>query len=278
MRVAIIQNNPVLGAVAANLAAVGDAIGDRKFDLLVLPELFASGYYFHSAAQVRQLAEPVSNGPTVQFLVALAGRKNAYVCGGLPELANGKIYNSALLVGPQGLVAVYRKLHLFYEEKLWFEPGDSPLAVNTIAGRHGEAARVGMLLCYDWRFPEVARVLALQGAQLLLHPANLVQPYAQAAMVTRCLENRVYALTANRVGEDVRPDGSRLEFTGRSQAVGPDGEVLAQAAAQDTALLELDLDPARADDKTVTEHNHLLDERRPEMYLPVTAEDGARVA
>ncbi len=261
MRLTIIQSNPRLGAVETNLAAVQSAIKEAAFDLLVLPELFATGYYFHDRAQVQQLSEPVPSGPTTRFLIELAAAKEAFICGGLVERDSDCLYNSAVLVGPEGLIGRYRKLHLFYEEKLWFTPGDGPLEVYDLG-----IARVGMMVCFDWRFPEVARILALKGAQVLLHPANLVQPYCQDAMITRCLENRVFAITANRIGSDTKPDGCSLTFTGRSQVVSPLGEVLCRATEGEEITLTVNIAPGEADDKLVTEHNHLLSDRRPEYY------------
>ncbi len=270
MRLALIQSNPQLGAVEANLAAVQAVVAEAAFDLLVLPELFATGYYFHDRGQVRQLSEPVPSGPTTQFLIELAAAKEAFICGGLVERDSDCLYNSAVLVGPEGLIACYRKLHLFYEEKLWFTPGNGSPEVHDLGvglpGVGTPKARVGMMVCYDWRFPEVARTLALKGAQVILHPTNLVQPYCQEAMITRCLENGVFAATANRVGTDAKPDGSRLTFTGRSQVVNPQGEVMSQAPVDEEAVLIIDIDPAEADDKFVTEHNHLLNDRRPDYY------------
>lgn len=270
MRLALIQGNPQLGAVEANLAAVQAVIAEAAFDLLVLPELFATGYYFHDRGQVRQLSEPVPGGPTTQFLIELATAKEAFICGGLVERDSDRLYNSAVLVGPEGLIACYRKLHLFYEETLWFTPGNGSPEVHDLGvglpGGGTPRARVGMMVCYDWRFPEVARTLALKGAQVILHPTNLVQPYCQEAMITRCLENGVFAATANRVGTDAKPDGSRLTFTGRSQVVNPQGEVMSQAPVDEETVLIIDIDPAEADDKFVTEHNHLLNDRRPDYY------------
>lgn len=261
MHITIVQNQPRIGVVQANLAAVQSAVEGAAFDVLVLPELFATGYFFHDQAQVRQLGEQVPGGPTTRFLIELAAAKEAFVCGGLIEQEDNCLYNSAVLAGPEGFIGRYRKLHLFYEEKLWFTPGDEPLEVYDLG-----IARVGMMVCYDWRFPEVARILALKGAQVLLHPTNLVQPYCQDAMITRCLENGVFAVTANRIGSDTKPDGSSLTFTGGSQIVNTRGEVLCRATADEETVLTADVDPGEADDKLVTEYNHLLSDRRPEYY------------
>ncbi len=266
MRLSVLQHSPALGETDANLAAVRETLDGATFDLLVLPELFASGYFFHSTAQVEALAEPVPGGPTTAALIEMARAGGGHVCGGLVERAGGRLYNSAVLAGPDGWIGTYRKLHLFYQESRWFTPGDAPPAVYDLG-----AARVGMLICFDWRYPEVARMLALQGAQLLLHPANLVQPHCQAAMVTRSLENRVFIATANRIGTEAQPGGESLTFTGRSQIIDPQGHLLAQAEPREPALLEVSIDPAQADDKSITGTDHLFENRRPEHYGILTA-------
>lgn len=265
MRIAVVQSQPVLGAIDENLAAIQRRIEKSDFDLLLLPELFASGYYFHDIEQVQRLSENIPKGPGAQFLLNLAAQRAAYVCGGLLERENDCFFNTALLAGPDGEIGRYRKLHLFNEEKLWFTPGDRPPVVYDL-----EPGRVGIMICFDWRFPEVARLLALQGAELLLHPANLVQPYCQDAMVTRCLENGVFAATANRVGEDTKPDGSSMAFTGKSQIVTPQGRILQRASENGVTVLTADIQLSDADIKTVTEYNHLLKDRWPEHYGAIT--------
>ncbi len=267
MRLILYQSCPRLGEVEANLETVKAVVDQAAFDLLVLPELFATGYYFHCMEQVAQLSEQIPGGPVTHFLIDLAHRKQAFICAGLIERDGDRFYNCAVLAGPEGLVGRYRKLHLFNEEKLWFTPGDAPPQVYDLG-----LAQVGMIICFDWRYPETARLLALQGAQLLLHPANLVQPYCQDAMVTRCLENRVFAVTANRVGTDAKPDGANITFTGRSQVVDPEGNVVARASNDETAVLTVDIDPRLADDKQVNEYNHLLNDRRPAYYRLLTKE------
>jgi len=170
-------------------------------------------------------------------------------------------------VGAKGVEGVYRKVHLFDEEKRWFSPGRAPWPVF----RRGRA-RVGVLICFDWRFPEAARALALAGADVLAHPSNLVLPYCQESMRTRALENRVYCLTANRVGEDrSSSSGRRLAFTGRSQAVDPTGQVLWRAGRSRPAARVVDLDLARARDKRVTARNDLWGDRVPALYASLAA-------
>jgi predicted amidohydrolase len=156
-------------------------------------------------------------------------------------------------------VAVYRKIHLFMDEIGLFTPGDEPFAVVAANG-----VRLGMMVCFDWYFPESARSLALLGAQIILHPANLVLPFCQSAMITRCLENRVFAVTANRGGAEDR-QGKEMRFTGRSQIARPDGTYERLPDDAD-AMLAAEIDPQRADNKKLTPLNDLLQNRRPHLY------------
>jgi len=121
------------------------------------------------------------------------------------------------------------------------------------------------MICFDWMFPESMRSLALQGSQIICHSANLVMPYCQAAMVTRCLENGVFTITANRVGHDHR-GGQSLHFTGQSQIIDPRGRVIARAGKLMEEVLVRDIDPGLADDKWLNPANHLLNDRRPALY------------
>ncbi len=268
IRVAAIQTRPVFGDVEGNVArAIALAEGVRPAaQLYVFPELMTSGYVFVARSEAMALAETPgahpAHAPGLAALAAWAKARKVWACAGFPEKDGTRVFNSAALIAPNGRVAdVYRKIHLFDEEKRWFAPGDRAPRVTRVG-----PARVGMLVCYDWRFPEIARVLALAGADVIAHPSNLVVPkFAQQAMRVRALENRVYAVTANRVGEDVRP-GTRLGFTGKSQIVGVNGELLASAPARTPRSIAATLDLAKARNKTFTPRNDLFGDRRPEMY------------
>jgi len=188
-----------------------------------------------------------------------------HIVAGIPERDGTHLYNSSVLISPTGETAVYRKAHLFLEEKSWFDPGDTGFTVHRV----GEA-RVGMLICFDWIYPEAARVLALRGAQLICHPANLVLPYCQDAMKTRAIENRVFIATVNRTGREER-GGPWYEFTGRSQVVNPKGEVLIRLGEDEDRAETVEVDLAQALDKKMTERNQLLSDRRPDLYGEITA-------
>ena len=121
------------------------------------------------------------------------------------------------------------------------------------------------MICFDWRFPEVMRTLTLRGAQIVAHPSNLVLPFCQAAMVTRCLENTVFAATANRIGTEDR-DGRSVSFTGRSVIMGTQGEHLASGSISSADVLTVEIDPKLADSKTINPYNDTLATRRTEFY------------
>ncbi len=221
IRVAAIQTNPVFGEISANVESALAQL-PAQTDLAVFPELFNTGYQFHSRDEAWKMAEDLETGPTCKHLRQAAASSNTVLIAGLAERAGDHVYNTAVLIRPDGSLEKYRKIHLFWDEKDIFTPGDLEFCVVTAAG-----ARVGMMVCFDWVFPEAARTLALRGAEILCHPSNLVLQFCPDAMITRCLENRVFAITANRVGSENRT-GQQLDFIGLSQVVGPGGDRFAQ--------------------------------------------------
>ncbi|MCG6892388.1 MAG: hypothetical protein LJE65_02180 [Desulfobacteraceae bacterium] len=254
------QYHPEFGATGRNLEKVEDTLVGVDADIIVLPELAFTGYFFQDREELRELAEDVSESPIVQSLSRLCKNNAFYMVAGFAERFKERLYNSAIVIGPSGLLYRYRKLHLFHTEKEYFDPGDTPLGTIEIRG-----ARVGVMICFDWAFPEVARSLALQGADLLCHPSNLVLTYCQKTMRTRSLENSVYSVTANRTGKDARPRGELL-FTGQSQIVGPKGEVVASSDSDEEAVVLRAVDLSGARNKAITENNDLFADRRPEFY------------
>lgn len=260
MKTGFYQFRPLFGKPDRNCNKMLAALQDVQADLLVLPELALSGYYFANKDEALSLAEDPNDSDRLNALADLAAKKDMHLVVGFAERQGDKCYNSAALIGPNGIEHIYRKLHLFNEEKFCFDAGDIPFTVNTVKG-----VKLGLIVCFDWAFPEAIRTLAMQGAQLICQPANLVLTYCQQTMLARSIENRVFIITCNRYGEDKRPQGS-LKFTGRSQLVAPAGELVHRAAAQRDALYVTEIDPAAADNKMITRHNHLFEDRRPEFY------------
>jgi len=263
MNVGYVQTEPRFGERASNFDAVRALVEGgpklRPIDLLVLPELFTTGYVFTSREEAVSLSEP-AEGPTAKFLRDIARMTGGVVVGGFAEADGRKIYNSSLIVDADRILGTYRKIHLYDREKLWFEPGDRPPALYRAGG-----AAFGVMICFDWYFPETMRLLMLLGAQVAAHPANLVLPYCQDAMKTRCLENRMFAVTANRIGRELR-GASELYFTGASQITAVDGSVLSVAPAKEGYVDVVTIDPAAANLKQINENNDLRLDRRVELY------------
>jgi predicted amidohydrolase len=265
MRVAYYQFNPRFGECDANIARCVDRIRSVEADLLVLPELFATGYQFVSVSEVREMAEEGADGPVLSAMRDLAREKDLFIVGGFAEKEGSQLYNSSFLIGPQGLIDIYRKSHLFMEEKLWFTPGNTPYRVHDIG-----LAKIGMMICFDWLFPEVARILALQGADIICHPANLVLPYCPQATITRALENRVFIILANRIGHEERGDKKRLTFIGNSRIVNPWGEILVDSPSDTEEIRIIEIDPQKSRDKTLAGMNDIFRDRRKEFFSPLT--------
>jgi predicted amidohydrolase len=261
MKVGFYQFRPLFGKPEKNCQKILSALENVDADLIVLPELALTGYYFKDKNESLKHAEDPDNSTRIDALVNLASNRNMHLVIGFAEKRGEQCYNSAALIGPGGIEHIYRKVHLFNEEKFCFEPGDTPFIVNDING-----VKIGIMVCFDWVFPEATRTLAMQGAEIICHPSNLVLAFCQQTMLARCLENRVFAITANRFGTDKRPHGT-LRFTGKSQIVSTRGDLIHRAASQREALYITEIDPAEAHDKFITKHNDLFEDRRPEFYL-----------
>ena len=248
-----------------------------------MPELLNTGYQFVTKKEALALSEPVPDGPTTKTLIHTAKTLKTSIVAGLAERDGGKCYNAAVLISPKGYIATYRKIHLFYEENRWFTPGDRPFQVypvsyqNDKGGHPGVSPRaastrstrmtckIGIMICFDWVFPESARTLALLGADVICHPSNLVLPHCPQAMITRCLENRVFAATANRIGTEARKQ-EKLHFIGQSQMVSPKGELLFRAPEDKEAVHVVTFDPKEARNKSINPYNHLLKNRVEKFY------------
>ncbi len=262
MKIGIYQFAPKWGDKTANLSRICAELRRHPgVRLWILPELCTSGYQFRSAQEVKRLAEPFPGGPSSEIIAALSAELQTSIILGVIEESANAVYNSAALFSRGDLLGRYQKIHLFLNEKRWFQPGQQPFRVYSIDGLN-----VGLMICFDWIFPEAARSLARQGAQLIAHPANLVLPYCQAAMVTRSIENRVFTATANRIGsESIRPENP-LRFTGASQITNPAGQRLGRLGEEEQGVLIADIDPALADKKRITPANDIFADRRPDLY------------
>jgi 5-aminopentanamidase len=266
--VACCQLAPRIGELEHNrvqaLATIEAAARDGA-RVVVLPELCNSGYVFADADEARRLAEP-ADGPTVSGWAELARSLDLVLVGGFCELdPSGAVRNSAALVDPGGIRAIYRKAHLWDREGLVFAPGsDPPPVVDTDAGK------IGVMVCYDLEFPEWMRLAALQGAALICAPVNWPavprpageRPGEVVRVQAAAASNRVFIAACDRVGTE-----RGVDWIGGSVIVDVDGFPVAgpaTAGEELTLLGRCRLDDAL--DKRLNEHNDVLADRRPELY------------
>jgi predicted amidohydrolase len=268
MRLAFVQTSPGLGNERLNLEQAFSLIERvREADLVVLPELFHSGYAVRNLNEARSLAvSPDEMSEPLMMCLDAARQFRSTIVAGFLEIdrPSNRLYNSAWMIDESGIIGKYRKVHLFDREFDIFHPGDSLSPVVKTGG-----ARVGMMICFDWAFPESWGMLAWGGrdgvgAQIIAHPVNLVLPDAcPLAVRSRALENRIFVVSAGRIGTDEGPDGE-LIFRAGSRIVAPDGSILAAGPDDRPGADMVAIDPAWADDKFITPRNHILRERFPE--------------
>jgi predicted amidohydrolase len=258
MHVAVVQTNTIFGEVKKNIQDALDLMGTVKADLYVLPELFNTGYNFVKQKELAALGER-ADGATYEMLLKFAEDQKCYIAYGFAEKAD-TMYNSSSLIGPEGLIGLYRKVHLFYRENIFFAPGNLSFPVFDLP-----FGKIGLMICFDWAYPESARTLALKGAQLIAHPSNLVLPYCPDGMITRALENKIFTATADRVGEENR-GGIEMKFIGTSEIVDPDGKILCRLGASEPSIAVVDIDLSIADNKQINEHNDVFKGRRMDQY------------
>ncbi|MEM9439054.1 MAG: carbon-nitrogen hydrolase family protein [Pseudomonadota bacterium] len=265
MRLAVYQGGAVgrdVDEQLDHLAEVARHVADRGARLLVLPEMYLTGYHIGADA-VAALAEPVT-GPSAERAAAIAQATGVALLYGYPERGDdGRIYNAALLIDREGRqLANHRKVHLFGEiDRSAFSPGDGQPTLAEIDG-----IRVGLLICYDVEFPEAVRLLALEGADLILVPTALMAPYdfiARSLVPTRAYENQVFVTYANRVGAE-----HELTYLGQSCIIGPDGAELARAG-RDEELIVADLNPSSLSMSRAI--NTYFQDRRPDLYGALVA-------
>jgi len=258
MKIGFIQFSPKLDDMDANIKKISIFADQfKEADLLVLPELCNSGYNFKSSEQAYDTSEEIEKSEFIDCLKSICKQYDLFIASGFNEREGKELYNTSVLIGPDGFIGKYRKLHLFMNEKKYFKPGNVGLPVFDIG-----ICKVGMLVCFDWMFPEVWRILAIKGADIICHPSNLVLPgLCQRAIPIHSLTNRVYIITANRIGTE-----DDFTFTGLSTISNPKGEVLYQASEDKEEVKIVDINISLARDKKITPMNDIMDDRRTSEY------------
>ena len=266
MRIACYQGPERSGSPEANLMQLGRMATEasaKGAQLLVAPEMFLSGYAIGAEA-VAQRAEP-RDGALLAGAADIARQNGIALIFGFPEKGpDGKVYNGAAAIGAGGeLLSVYRKAHLFGDlDRRQFAAGNDEPLLFDVAG-----VKAGIMICYDVEFPEMARSLALKGAELIVVPTGLMQPYdviARILVPARAYENQVFVAYTNRCGQE-----ADLDYCGLSCVVGPDGSDLVRAGrGEELIFADLDLESLTRS----RQMNPYFTDRRPELYSAVTAE------
>lgn len=271
--VASVQFEPRLGAVADNLSrslAAIERAARLGAQIVVLPELANSGYVFRDRHEAFALAEPIPDGPSATAWAAAARRLQLVIVAGIAERVGDRLFNAAVVLGPQGPMGTYRKLHLWGDEHLYFEAGD--LGLPVFDSVHG---RLGVVICYDGWFPETYRLLAMRGVDIVCMPTNWVpmagQRVDRPAMATTLAMANAHAnglslICANRVGLE-----RQQPFIGQSVIVGSDGwPVAGPASAEREELLIARIDVMRSRRaRQLNAFNHVLRDRRDDLYDPM---------
>lgn len=271
MKIAAVQMDVTLADVEANLQKIERRLAETRAAgavLTVFPECGLTGYCFESLEEARPLAQPIP-GPATERLRVACANLGCHLVAGMLESEATRIYNAAVLVGPDGVAGSYRKVHLpSLGIDRFASYGDRPFTVHDIGD-----LRIGMSICYDGAFPESARAMAIQGADLIVLPTNWppgAECMAAHGINIRAMENNVYYLSANRVGNE-----RGFRFIGQSRICDPSGETLAESSGDNEEILYAEVDPATAREKLLVRvpGRHEIDrmaDRRPEMYAILT--------
>ncbi|HVJ85118.1 MAG TPA: carbon-nitrogen hydrolase family protein [Caulifigura sp.] len=273
MQIAAVQMDVKIGDVAGNSKRMADFVRHNASggaQLSVFPECAATGYCFDTLEEGRQVGETLNSSLSIETMTAACRATSSYAVYGTLEKTETELFNAAVLVGPQGLIGSYRKVHLpWLGIDKYTTYGDRPFDVHEVGG-----VRLGMNICYDSGFPESSRCLTLLGADLVVLPTNWppgAECLAEHAIRTRAMENGIYYVAVNRVGEE-----RGTTFIGRSSICAPNGDVMAMASPNHEEILIAEIDPERARRKRIvrTPGKHVIDrvaDRRPDMYGPLVA-------
>ena len=266
LKLAVVQFTPRFGKKEENFSRMQELVENVSADIILFPELCTTGYFFLSREEVARVAETAS-GPSSSFFAKMARNKNAVVVAGFAERYRNNLYNACMVTVPEHKKpSVYRKTHLFYKEMNCFDPGNTGFFVVEDKKRD---VSIGPMICYDWRFPESARVLTLLGADLIVCPSNLITEAWRPVMPARAIENNVYLAVANRAGLEKR-EGEELSFKGNSVIYDFNGQALKKAGKEKDEVLLADIVPSKTRIKSFNPFNDVLSDRQPQYYKPLT--------
>lgn len=268
VKVACLQMDVKIGNIDENInksVSMINEAADNGAVLIVLPEMANSGYNFNNKEEAIQLAENLNDSKSVKAWSKAAQDRNVYIVAGITEIHGADLYNSAVLIGPEGLIGKYRKLHLWEEEFLWFEPGNLGLPVF-----HTPIGRIGIVICYDMWFPELYAILAAQGADIVCVPTNWVtidslpnnmKNFGPTLAMAAAHSHGIYIAAADRVGTE-----RDMVFPGRSLIVRTAGIPIAGPADDTEQIIYGDCNFAKVRAHSSNKYNSSKKDRRLDVY------------
>ena len=254
MRIGFCQFNVTHSDIEANLKKITNLLKDAEADLMVLPELCFSGYSFPSKEAVFPFADNSAQKKIINELCIISKAKGIYLIAGIAEKEENRLYNSAIVIGPEGYIGKHRKMNISKNEKI-FDRGKS-FEIFKIGD-----VKIGIVICFESWFPESMRILTLQGAQIICCPTNFGGPWTLDVMKVRSLENKVFTIMANRIGKEW-VDSEEAEFRGESQIIDHGGNVLVKTAKEECVRI-IDINPEEAKKKD----NIVCEDMKYEMSL-----------
>lgn len=263
MRIGFFQYAVIWRDIQANLTYIASKIKGEKFDLLVLPEFFTTGYAMDTKEEILPFCEDLNTSYTVNFLAdLLAQTGNGYITGTIPEIDQGLLYNTSILVDAHGLVASYRKIHLPDYEKRFFQAGDTAIVYD-----NGQS-KIGLTVCFDCWFPQHTSLLKTKEVDIICHSSCFGGPVTPTIIPIRALENQCFYISCNRIGTEYF-EGELESYRGESQIVNPDGNAIAKASNQESLqLVDIDLGTVnRPDFGTLITHDFQSEHNKYKIIL-----------
>lgn len=264
MKIGCFQFKPELNDFEINYNKIINTSEKCDLDLIIFPELSTSGYLFKDKKESFNAGQSYLSSNLFNSLTEISKSKNLIIVYGFPEISNNKVFNSAQIIFPDDKYnRIYRKTHLFYNEINYFDFGDTgffniyypPFDIN-----------IGTMICYDWRFPEAARTLALLSSDIIVCPSNLVTPLWPKVIPARAIENKVYFAISNRIGKE-RVGNEELTFNGKSTIYDYEGNILITSDYNDEKLISANINPNLTRNKSFNQYNNIFNDRRENYYF-----------
>lgn len=262
MKISLVQFSPEFGNIKSNSKKILDYCNNIESEIIVFPELAFSGYDFRNREEAFDLSFEFGKEYMID-LQNISTKNNKIICVGFSERIGDKLYNSAAVFLPkEELSFTYHKVHLFFKERFIFNESEKGFLVKYYEDYD---INVGLMICYDWRFPEASRTLALKGADIILCPSNLVTNVWHISTPSRALENKVYLAIANRIGNENR-NGTELLFNGGSVIHSYNGSDLIKASVHLEQTITAEISPEKTRDKSFNDFNNIFSDRRAGFY------------